>query len=63
MTEPKRKTYINFTPLYKACKEYVDFLNSDECRADSGHDNFIFESAMSCIYGKDFWEWHNDKLV
>lgn len=73
MTKPERKTPIlgspldlgnvDFTPLYEACKEYVDFLNSNEGHGDSGPRHFIFESAMSCIYGEDFWEWHNSKLV
>lgn len=63
MTKPERKTFINFTPLYEACKEYVDFLNSDKAHGDSEHPHFIFETVMSCIYGEDFWEWHNSKFM
>lgn len=74
MTEPKKKTpvlggpldlgNVDFTPLYEACKEYVDFLNSERCHGShENHNHFIFESAISCIYGKDFWEWYNSKFV
>lgn len=62
MNKPKEGP-IDFIPLLKACKEYVDFINSNEGYRDNDHSQYIFEAAMTCIYGKDFWEWHNSKFV
>jgi hypothetical protein len=56
---PKPLDYIEWDDLIEQAQKYVEFWASDEAHEDGDFDQYIAEVALTCIYGKDFWDWHN----
>lgn len=59
--KPKQLEIANLDSLRKICQEYIDELDSKEF-VDEDYDNYIYEVALECIFGKDVWKWINKKL-
>ena len=57
---PKQLILQDFKELRKICQSYVDDLEKDGY-VDEDHSHYIFETAMTCIFGKDVWKWINSK--
>lgn len=62
MERPKKLESIDLENLIKICEEYIDFLDSEEAHEDNDFDQYIFEQAITSIYGKKAFDWINDKF-
>lgn len=47
-----------FHPLIKMCESHIASI-AEKGYADEDDKNYIFECALSAIYGKDIWNWYN----
>lgn len=65
MQKPEVKKDINLEKVLEACKDYIDFLDSEEYHEDSLEDfeNYIFEASLKAGYGDDVFDWVNSKIV
>lgn len=64
MENPEIKKDIDLEKVLEACKEYIDFLDSEDYHED-GIDNYehnIFEKSLEAIYGEDVFDWVNEKI-
>jgi glycosyltransferase involved in cell wall biosynthesis len=62
MEKPNQLNQVNLDELRKICQEYVDFVDSDdEYYEDNNFDQYIFEKAMMALYGKDVFDWINER--
>jgi hypothetical protein len=62
MEKPKQLIEVNLDELRKICQEYVDFVDSDdEYYEDNNYDQYIFGRAMVALYGKDVFNWINER--
>jgi len=50
---------LNTRPLKEACKEYSEFLYSDDYHEDESdnYQNQIFKAALEMVYGYDVWDY------
>lgn len=62
MGKPIALKEINTNKLQKLCEEYINFMNSDEYNEDNEYDQYIFEEAMITIFGRDIFNYINDKI-
>lgn len=46
----------DFAETKKACMEYIQEIANGKSDIDK---EFVFESAMEAVYGKDVWDWVN----
>ena len=58
--KPKAISDPPFTNLRKMCQDYIDGLANDGY-VDDDLDHYIFETAMTTLYGDDVWKWINGK--
>ena len=64
MEKPKQLTEkeIDLTELRNVCQGYIDFIdNYNEYYEDNDNDHYIFEKAMTTIFGKDVFDWINQR--
>lgn len=62
MEKPKQLENPDFTLLKDACQQYIDFIDNDaEYYEDNDNDHRIFESAMETIFGKEVWDFINNR--
>lgn len=64
MEKPKQLTEkeIDLTELRNVCQGYIDFIDNDnEYYEDNNNDHYIFEKAMTTIFGKDVFDWINQR--
>lgn len=59
--KPVRLYHIDFSPLIFICESYISQLQNDEYGPDENFEYYIFESAISCIFGMSVWKWINKK--
>jgi len=52
----------DFAPLVQLCKGYIEDLNEFGV-ADEDYNGWMFESAMSAVFGPNIWEWINLILI
>jgi len=52
---------VNVRRIRESCKQYIEFLYSDEYHEDEIGDyrNDIFEAVMETMYGLDVWDYIN----
>ena len=60
MKKPKPVLNPNFKDLIDLCKLNLEEISQDDEDEDTKH--YIYESAMEAVFGKDVWEYINDKL-
>ena len=59
---PKQKEEPNFDALKEACKEYIEYLDTDYIEGSSSHEhvkNAVFEAAIEAFYGTEIWKYIN----
>ena len=64
MEKPKQlsEKEIDLTELRNVCQGYIDFIDNDkEYYEDNNYDHYIFEKAMTAIFGKDVFDWINQR--
>lgn len=59
--EPKMLPFNNFVPVQILCQDYINQL-AEEGWVNGNLDHYIFEAAMEAVFGKDVWNWINEKL-
>lgn len=55
---PKPRQDIKFEDLIGTCEAILQDIVKRGYSKDAA--DYIYESAMSCIYGPDIWEWINE---
>jgi len=61
---PKPIENPNFSELVTQCNTYITELSESIFPIESGdHIQYIFEEAMKAVYGKNVFEWINEKLM
>jgi hypothetical protein len=65
MEKPIRKGIVLFEDVIKACEDYIDYLDSDDCHEDriGKYEYYVFETALTVTYGPDVWKWVDNKIV
>jgi len=56
-----RQGDVNIVELRRACKSYIDFINSNDYD-DDDHQYYIFEEAMKALYGDNIFDWVNKNI-
>jgi len=64
MEKPVPMPSPDLTSLPEACREYIDFLFSDEYNSDRAnkYEHVILESAMEMVYGDNIYEIINARI-
>jgi flagellar biosynthesis chaperone FliJ len=62
LTKPQRAliSNMNLQPLINICTEYVETGDYNNERDDLEH--YIFETALEMVYGKEVWNYINNKI-
>ena len=55
---PKQLDRMEEDKIRRCCVEYIEGLSKKEYQSEN-HKQYIFESALEAVYGKDVWEWVN----
>lgn len=58
--KPEMLINLDFSFLVKVCQEYIDNTHENYYEEDLQH--YIFEEAMKACYGKDIFNWINEKI-
>ena len=64
MEKPKQLNTeeIDLSALKEICQNYIDFVDNDEkYHEDNDYDHCIFEIAMETIFGKEVWNFINNR--
>lgn len=60
--KPIQATEYDLGELRNICQEYIDFVDDDNrYNEDNNYDNYIFEKALEVVFGKDVWEFVNNR--
>ena len=59
--KPKPLPNIDISKLQKRCCEYIDEVATGDY-LDEDYRYYIFEAAVSAVFGKDVWNFVNSKL-
>jgi hypothetical protein len=57
---PKIKEPIDIDRIVKICKNYVNFVYSDDYHEDNDYDHYIFEDVLMSVYGNDIFDKLNE---
>jgi hypothetical protein len=53
---------IDLNALKGICQNYIDFVDNDEeYHEDNDYDHHIFETAMETVFGKEVWNFINNR--
>jgi len=52
---------INLESLKETCEEYIEHIYSEKYHEDNDYDHFIFETAMTTLYGENVFDIINKK--
>lgn len=53
---------FNLKDLKDTCQGYLDFVDNDkEYNEDNDYSSYIFETAMEALFGKDVFQWVNQR--
>ena len=58
---PEPRSDPDWSQLVEIIKDVVKEI--DEKNYSKYGDNYIFEAAVSCLYGHDIWDWWNTKNI
>ena len=60
--KPKQLETIDLEMLRNICQEYIDFVDNDDVYYnDNDYDHYIFETALTTIFGNDIFEYINKR--
>ena len=55
---------FDLTDLKDTCQGYIDFIDNDkEYSEDNDYSDYIFECAIIALFGKDAFEWINERQL
>ena len=60
--KPKQLDEIDLQQLREIVQDYIDFVDSDDYCEDNDYSQYIAETAIQTIFGKEVWEFINKKL-
>jgi len=53
---------IDLTGLRKICQNYIDFVDNDNgYHEDNDYAHYLFETAMKTVFGKEVWNFINNR--
>jgi len=61
IAKPKQLESMDFTALRSLCQRYIDDIDKVGGYVDENYRHYIYETAISAIFGKGVWEWINQK--
>jgi hypothetical protein len=61
--KPDILTDIDLTDLCKICKEYIDFVSSDEYCEDNDYPEYIFQEALMTVFGPNVFRYFINKVT
>lgn len=64
MEKPKQlsEKEIDLSGLKGICQQYIEFYdNDDKYYEDNDYSHYIFEKAMTTIFGEDVFDWINQR--
>lgn len=62
MKKPEQVKEPDLTALRKICQDYIDFIDNDEeYHEDNDYNQYVFETALEMIFGKDVYEYINNR--
>ena len=62
MEKPKQLEKVDLQRLRDICQEYIDFVDDDkEYHEDHDYEAYIFEAAVTAIFGREVWEFINNR--
>ena len=62
LIKPTQLKETDLSELREVCQNYIDFIDNDvEYHEDNDFSNYIFEQALEVIYGKDIWNFVNNR--
>lgn len=59
--KPKMLERIDPSGVCKLCQGYIDDL-AEKGYTDEDDAHYIFEAAMEMCFGRDVWDWINEKM-
>ena len=61
MEKPKQLKTINLESLVSTCQQHLDYIDSDDYYEDNDDAHYIYEEAMRTIFGKDVFNYINER--
>lgn len=63
--KPAVRRNPDINALIEACKEYIEWLDSDDYHEDrsSDYENEIFEQALFAVYGPKVFDWISERML
>ena len=58
----KSLTIEDFRELVEVCKQYMEFIDSDQCYSDNVFRQYIYECAMKTVYGGGVFSYINSRV-
>ena len=59
--KPKMLQISDISKLIGVCQRYIDDVDSNDYNEDNDWSNYIYEEAIETFFGKDVWNWINDR--
>ncbi len=62
--QPKQLETADLQKLRDVCQEYINFIDNDEEYHEDEEDHYanqVFETAMETVFGKDVWDFINNR--
>lgn len=51
----------DFDRILASAEKHIEYLASDDYCDDNEEEHYIYEDVMEAIYGKDVWDWINNR--
>jgi len=61
MKRPKILKNIKLEELIDLCESYIN--DCENGYVDDDYEHYIFETTMTTLYGKDVWNYVNEKIL
>ena len=61
--KPLDEEDMNFTELKELCRNYLETIASGELEDAEDMKNYVFELAISSIYGRSIWDYIGSKTA
>lgn len=62
MNKPELLPEPDLTDLRDTVKGYIDFVDRPDYHEDNDYKYYIFEAAITAMYGKEVWDWISEKM-
>lgn len=62
MKKPEQIKEPDLDALRRICQDYIDFVDDDgRYHEDNDYNQYVFETALETIFGKDVYEYINKR--